>query len=142
MPDFSITHGAPGIAVYDSETWGNVREIRLQDEPALAARPLTITATGADLTLPIWSVVKATGLAAWASGASDALGILPAPVFIPDGQSVTIDVIVAGYYDFNALNFAASFVTDANKRAAFDNRPSPINIVLGTNPYNSDGVLA
>lgn len=144
MADNTITHGAPGIAEYSSETWANAREIRLQDSPATATRKITITASGADLDLPIWAVVDTAGLAAYQAVVADktALGILTAPVFIPDGESATIDVLVAGYFDFAALTFAASFDTDAKKKAAFEGLGAPINIILDTNPYDSDGVLA
>lgn len=140
MPDFTIPHGAPGIAEFSSETWGNVKEVRLQDNPATATRSYTITAGASDLDLPIWSVVAANGLATRTG--NNALGILPMPVHIPAGQSLTVDVIVAGYYDYDALNFDVSYATAAQKKAAFDGRPAPVNIILGTNPYTSDGVLA
>lgn len=143
MADNTITHGAPGIAEFDSESWGNVKEVRLQQNPPFVARRATISNGGAEaLTLPIWSVVSLTGLAVNTGGNSDAVGILPAPIVIPAGGSVEMDLIVAGYYDYDALNWDASFATEADKRAAFDGRPAPTNIVLDTNPYNSDGVLA
>lgn len=144
MPDFNITHGAPGIAEYNSETWGNVKELRLQDSPATAAKKVTITASGADLELPLWSVVSLSGLAAYSAtvAGKTAVGILTAPASIPDGESVTLDVLVAGYFDYTVLNFAASFDTDEKKRTAFEGLGAPINIILDTNPYDSDGVLA
>ena len=142
MPDNTITYGAPGIAAFARETWGNVRELRLQDSPATSARRVTLTNAGAELSLPIFSVVSLTGLAVAGSGTSDAIGFLPCPVVIPAAGSIEIDVIVQGYFDFNALNWGASFNTDAKKRDAFVNRPSPVNIILDTNPHTSDGVLA
>lgn len=144
MADITITYGAPGIAEYSSETYGNVKELRLQDSPATAARKVTITATGADLELPLWSVVGPAGLAAYTAtiASKTALGILTAPVVIPDGELVTVDVLCAGYFDYEVLTFAASFDTDAKKRTAFEGMGAPINIILDTNPYNSDGVLA
>ena len=142
MADNTVVHGAPGIAGYDSETWGNVRELRLQDTPPTAVQRTTITAGGSPVTLPIFSVVSATGLATSAAGVSNAIGILPCPLYIPASSSVEIDLIVAGHYDYKALNFDASFTTDALKRAAFAGRPAPVNIILDTNKYDSDGVLA
>lgn len=143
MADNTILHGAPGIAAYASETWGNVREIRLQDNPAAAMKKVTITA-GADLNLPVFSVVSLVGLATMAGdpSVSNAIGITTAPIVVANGQTVTLDVIVAGYFDFNALNWGGTFNTDALKKAAFDGRPAPINIILDTNKFNSDGVLA
>ena len=141
MADFMNTHGSPGIAAYNTETWGNVREVRIQDTPATAVDRRTITNGGdAELLLPIWSVVSATGLAL--QSPADAIGILGMPLFIPVGESVDVDLIVAGHYDYKALNFHSSFATDAQRREAFRGRPSPLNIILSTNPYDSDGVLA
>jgi hypothetical protein len=140
MPDNTIPRGKPGVAEFSSETWGNAKEFRLQDTPALAVKSYTITAGGSDLDLPLYSVVATNGLATRTG--NNAIGILPMPLSIPAGQSLTVDVIVAGHYDYEALVFDASYVTDAQKKAAFDGRPAPVNIILGTNPYNSDGVLA
>ena len=144
MADQTITHGNPGIAEYSSETWGNAKELRLQDSPATATRKISITATGDDLDLAIFSVVDGAGLAAYQAAVANktALGILTAPVFVAEDATVVVDVIVAGYFDYDALTFAASFDTDAKKQAAFDGMGSPINIILDTNPYDSDGVLA
>lgn len=158
MADNIGTHGAPGIAAFDAETFGNVRELRLQDSPATASQRVTITnGTGSVMALPIFSVVSLTGLAVSVAAvaaqagppsvpaqplSSDAVGILPYPVSIGIGGSMQVDVIVAGYFDFNALNWGASFDSDTKKKAAFDNRPAPINIILDTNPFTSDGVLA
>jgi hypothetical protein len=144
MADNTILKGAPGIAEFNSETWGNVKELRLQDSPATATKKITITAGGTDLTLGLWSVVDAAGLAPYSAtvAGKTALGILTAPVFIIAGQSVTLDVLVAGYFDYEVLTFAATFDTPAKMIAAFEGMGSPINIILDTNPYDSDGVLA
>lgn len=144
MADNNITHGAPGIAAYSSETWGNVKELRLQDNPAVATRNITITASGADLDLGLYSVVDAAGLAGYEAAVADktVLGVLTAPVSLADGESTKVDVIVQGYLDYDALIWDASFDTAEKKKAAFDGLGSPINIMLDTNPYDSDGVLA
>lgn len=144
MADNTITHGAPGIANYDSETWANAVELRLQDTPAVATRSITITASGAALDLPLYSVVDGAGFAAYQAVVANktALGVLTAPVVLADGDSATVDVMVAGHFDINALTFAATFDTPAKKLVAFDGLGSPINIILGETPFNSDGVLA
>jgi hypothetical protein len=138
MPDFNTDDGAPGIAEYRSETWGNRKELRLQDQPAVATRNVEITAGVSDLDLPLFGVVSAGGLTAQGS---TPLGILTAPVSLPAGQSMNIDVIVAGYLDYTALKFAASFTTDAQKQAAFNGAPAPINIILDKNPYESAAIV-
>lgn len=144
MADKTTDHGAPGIAAYDSETWGNVKELRLQDSPATATRRVTITAGSGGAELPLYGVVNTTGLAPYSStvGSKTAVGILTAPVSLAANQSISIDVIVAGYFDYEALTFDNTFDTDEKKRTAFDGMGAPINIILDKNPYDSDGVLA
>ncbi len=144
MADNTIPNGAPGIAGYSSETWGNLRELRLQDNPAVATKKVTITAGGTPLDLPLYGVVDTAGLAPYSAtvAGKTAVGILTAPVYVPASTSVTIDVIVAGYLDYKALVFASTFDTDAKKQAAFEGMGAPINIILDTNKYDSDGVLA
>ena len=144
MADVTLTTGAPGIASYTSETYGNVKELRLQDNPAMVTKNVTITASGADLDLALFSVVDAAGLAAYEAAVADktAMGVLLAPVQITDGDSVVVPIAVAGYFDYDVLVFASTFDTDAKKKAAFDGLGAPINILLDTNAYDSDGVLA
>ena len=144
MADNVITHGAPGVAEFNSETWGNATELRLQDTPALAYHKVTLTASGADLTLPIYSVVDANGLAAYQATVANktVVGILPQPVFLADGASMDVYVLVAGNLDINALVWDDTFDTAEKKMAAFDGLTSPINMILGENKFNSDGVLA
>lgn len=139
MADTTVTHGAPGIAEFNSQSYGNVKELRLQDTPPFAYRAVTITA-GANLDLPIYSVVSLTGLAL--QSPADAVGVLMHPLVLANGQSATVHVLVQGHLDYEALNWDASFDTPAKKIAAFNGRPTPLAIILGTNPYTSDGVLA
>ena len=143
MADNIGSLGAPGIAAFASSTFGNIREPRFAQEPPVAYRKTRITnGGGAAMNLAAWSVVGAAGLATEAAGVSNALGILPYPVSIAAGQSADVELIVQGSFDYQALVWDASFGTDAEKLAAFDNRPSPINIILGTHAFTSDGVLA
>lgn len=145
MADNTITRGAPGIAEFTQETWGNPAELQLQETPALAYAKVTITADGDDLDLALYSVVGPEGLAVYTTGTPDSwdtLGVLAMPVQIADGDSLDVYVIVQGNLDINALVWDASFNTTAKKMVAFTDLPSPMNIIVGENPYNSDGVLA
>lgn len=54
--DNTIPHGKPGIASFESETWGNKGEIRFGDTP-VKTMARTVVA-GADLDLKLYSVVS------------------------------------------------------------------------------------
>jgi len=144
MADVTTTHGAPGIAAFARETYGNIAELRLQDTPALAFRKVRITATGGDLALPIYSVIGPTGLAAYQAVLANktVVGITAHPINLLEDAFLDIEVICAGNLDINALTWASTFDTNAKKLSAFDGLGSPINMILGINPFNSDGVLA
>lgn len=148
MADNTITNGAPGIAEFNSETWGNVKELVLQDTPALAFKTINLAASGADIDLAINSVIAADGsLAAYTTGSpdsTDALAITRFPIFIADGSNMDVQVLVAGNLDIDALVWDATFTTDARKKNAFDlsSNVALTNFILGKNPFNSDGVLA
>lgn len=148
MADNTITHGAPGIAEFNEETWANATEILLQDTPPPAFMTITLSASGSDIDLAINSVIAADGsLAAYSTGSpdsTDAVGITRYPIFIADGDSLDVQVMVQGNVDINALVWDSSFDTDAKKKDAFNlsTEAKPFNMILGSNPYDSDGVLA
>ena len=150
MADNTITHGAPGIAAYDSETWGNATELLLQDTPAPTFKTITLTASGADIDIAINSVIAADGgLAVYTPyddpdpAFSDAAGITRYPIFVADGDTMDVTIMTSGHVDINALVWHASFTTDALKKTAFSvSTVKDVNFILGANPFNSDGVLA
>lgn len=61
MTDKTIPHGAPGIAGFETETWGGPQEVLYGDTPPRATQSILVTATGADLELPIYSVIAENG---------------------------------------------------------------------------------
>lgn len=141
MADKTISHGAPGIAAFSSETWDNAREVFLQDTPAQAFKTFTLTASGADIDLAINSVIAADGsLAEYTSGSpdsTDAAGILRYPVMIADGSSMEVTVMVAANVNMDALVWDDSFDTDAKKKDAFSlSSVKDVNIIVGVNPHD------
>ena len=58
-----------------------------------------------------------------------AIGITWAPI-LANGVVQKVGLIRAGNFNLDALNWHASFDTDAKKLAAFEGAPTPTNIVL------------
>lgn len=146
MPDFEIGAHAPGIAGFSSETWGQGKEIILQDTPPQEFRDVSITAGGSDVVIAMNSVIAATGeLAAYTSGTpgtTDAIGIARFPITIPAGGTETVSLLVAGNVDMDALVWDASFNSDARKMDAFVlSTASDFDLIVGKNPYTSAAVL-
>lgn len=142
--DHTIPHGKPGIASFETESWGNSDEVLFGDTPPVATQVATVTAA-ADLDLPIYSVVSiaANGVLSLATytpenstdpdnivaASSTATHILASPVLMANGETMSIPVIVAGHFRQQALNFDASFNTDAVKQAAFKGTDTPMILI-------------
>jgi hypothetical protein len=137
MPvDTMIPHGQPGVAAFDSQTFGGPLEPRF-GEGVPTTTELTITAGGSGLTLPLYSVIAATGALAQFAGdpaASNAYGILAAPITLAANQTMTIPVYREGYFEVDALNWHTTFNSDARKFTAFEGSPSP-TIFVGRNQH-------
>lgn len=137
--DNTIPHGKPGIASFESESWGNADEVLFGDTPPVATQVVEVTATD-DLDLPIYSVVNVaddgtltmavyTPAAGGDPASSNATHILASPVVMADGATMSIPVIVAGHFRQQALNFDASFNTDALKQDAFKGSDTPMILI-------------
>lgn len=142
--DNTIPHGKPGIASFESESWGNADEVLFGDTPPVATQAVEVTAAG-DLDLPIYSVVNVAGdgtltMAVYTPednsdpdnvipASSNATHILASPVVMANGATMSIPVIVAGHFRQQALNFDASFNTDALKQAAFKGSDTPMILI-------------
>lgn len=140
--DTKIPHGKPGVAEFKSESFGNFGDPRFGEGPWPTTN-ITITASGADLELGLYSVLSSTGqLADYAAtrDAGCANYILAAPVTIADGDSAVVPVYRGGHFDMDALIWDASYDTDAKKAAAFEGSVSP-TIFVSKRAYNSDQIV-
>lgn len=131
--DNYVPLGKPGIASFESETWGNSAELLFGDTPPVATKDITVTA-GADIDFPLGQVVNiaANGTitaAAVTTGVSNATHILAAPLVMANGQSFSAPFYVAGHFRQQALTFAASFNTDALKQNAFVGSDTPMILI-------------
>lgn len=129
----NIPFGAPGVASFASDSYGQ-REVRSGDTPVTT----TTEKVGASTTLPIYSVVGRAANAAdgnlilataTGSPAIKPVGITTAPVVTGVGGATTVDVYRSGMWNPDALNWDASFSTDALKFAAFEGSVSPQNFL-------------
>lgn len=127
----NIPFGAPGVASFASDSYGQ-REVRSGDTPVSTTSVLVPQNTN----LPIYSVVgmagndSAVGISlAQADGDPQAYGITTAPVVTGSGVTTTVDVYRSGMWNPDALNWHASFDTDAKKFAAFEGSKSPNNFI-------------
>lgn len=140
--DNDIPVGSPGLANFESETWGNVPEHLYSDTPPVAEQTVSFTASGADLTINFLDVLATDGGAAAQDGASAADRanyIAAATIVIPDGETKTVPVYVAGHFNMDALNWASTYDTDAKKAAAFQGSVSP-TILVSKSKFNSDAI--
>ena len=131
--DNYVPLGKPGIASFESETWGNSAELLFGDTPPVATKDVTVTA-GANIDFPLGQVVNiaANGTitaAAVTTGVSNATHILAAPLVMANGQSFSAPFYVAGHFRQQALTFAASFNTDALKHNAFVGSDTPMILI-------------
>lgn len=144
MPvETTIPMGAPGVASFSSETFGNPDEPRF-GEGVPTTTNITITASGAAINLPLYAVLNAAGnaLADYNDprDAGCANYILAEPITIADGDSMTVPVYREGHWSMDALVWDASYDTDAKKAAAFEGSVSP-NIFVSKRKYNSDQIV-
>lgn len=122
-----LTQGTPGVASFGSDVVLSADEPRFGDGQATT----TICNVGASVDLPIYSVVAYDGTTialaemVGSPGVSNAYGILTAPVLTGTGESTTVAVYRSGHFNMDALNWDASFSTDALKQAAFEGSVSP-----------------
>lgn len=141
--DTTLTIGKPGVAEFKSETFGNFADLRFGDAPVTMTN-ITITASGADIELPLYAVINLAGTAladyAAVRDAGCANYVLAEPILIADGESMTVPVIRTGHLNSDALTWDATYDTDAKKAAAFEGSVSP-TIFIGKPTYNSDQIV-
>lgn len=141
MTDNTIPHGRPGIASYQTETWGGPQEPRF-GEGVPTTTTITITAPAGGLDLPIYSVIAETGALAQFAGTpavSNAYAILAAPIVMSAGQTMTVPVYREGHFEVDALNWHSTFNTDARRFAAFEGSKSP-TIFVGRNQFKPGAI--
>ena len=132
--DNTIPHPAPGIASFETESWGQKDEIRFGDTPAIAERNQTVTSK-AGITLPIYSVVNIADddgeitLATSTTGVSNATHITAAPLVLAALDTTEAPMYEAGHFRQQALNFDATFNTDALKQDAFKGSDTPMILI-------------
>lgn len=139
--DTNIPQGEPGVASFASHTYGNFGDVRYGDTHVTTTN-IEITASGADIDLPLYSVINGTGvLADWNAtrDAGSADFVLAEPIFIADGDTMTVPVIRTGHLNMDALNWDASYDTDAKKMTAFEGSDSP-TIFVSKAKHNSDAI--
>lgn len=139
--DNKIPTGEPGVAGFAMESWGNIGDVRYGDGE-LTTTELTITASGADIDLALYSVINGTGVLADYNATPDAGTadyILAEPILIADGDTMTVPVYRAGHFNMDALVWDASYDTDAKKAAAFEGSVSP-TIFVSKPKHNSDAI--
>lgn len=140
--DTNIPVGEPGVASFATETFGGPAEARYGDTP-VTTTTLAVTASGADIDLPLYSVVNGAGvLADWNAtrDAGSADYIIAEPIFIADGDTMTIPVYRTGHFNMDVLNWDASYDTDAKKKDAFLGSDSP-GIFVSKPEHNADAIF-
>lgn len=134
--DKNIPIGEPGVASFASETWGQAEPRFGEGVPTTTT--MTVTASGADIDLPLYSVLGSDGLL-HDEAVGEPVGILAEPIFIADGDTMTFPIYREGHWNMDALNWHASYSTDALKKAAFEGSTSP-NIFISKATHNSDAI--
>lgn len=119
--DNTIPLGKPGIASFESETYGNVGEYRFSDTPQEVTVDKVVTA-GAAIDWPFLTAVNvaangAITKAVIAAGASNMTHLLAAPIVMDNARSMSVPLIAAGHFAMQAVTFDATFNTDALKTA-------------------------
>lgn len=133
--DNTIPLGKPGIASFESETYGNAGELLFGDTPAVAERNQTVN-TAADIDFPLGSVVNVAddgeitmAVVAGDPAASNATHILAAPLVMANGDEFDVPCYEAGHFRQQALTFDDSFTTDALKQSAFKGSDTPMILI-------------
>lgn len=104
-------------------------------DPGDEGNALTLAKSGTNI---------AVGGATFVSGSDDPdalpFGILAMPVVMTNGQSMSVEVYRGGHWDMDQLVWGPTFVTEAQKKAAFENSRSPA-ILVSKKKYNNDQIV-
>lgn len=126
----NIPYGGEGVpSGIDTQEFSHV-ELLAGHEPGVLVVP-GFKGDGS-VAIPAFTVVGVTAgnlVFGEQDGAPLAIGITAAPI-LANGTVQKVGLIRGGNLNINALNWHASFDTDAKKLAAFDGAPSPTRIVL------------
>lgn len=128
-----IPHGDPGVASFDSDAYSQVTLV-MSDTPAMVTQPKAVASATATATLPIYSVVGFNGsgeIVPAVHGTTQAVGITASA--ITEGTAKA-QIIRQGHLNINAMDWPASYDTEAKKLAAFEGADTPTNIVADQNP--------
>lgn len=118
-----ITYDDIGLAGLQTDTFTQI-ELFAGDTPPVVTDYGILGATLATPGIPAWTPVivdaatKAITLPV--SGTSQANAITVAPIAAGSPATCNVPVYKAGMFNMNAVKFAASFDTEAKKRAGFD----------------------
>lgn len=140
--DNKVPYGKPGIANFESESWGNKQNWQFGDTPALVSDNIEVTASGADVEIDFLDVLAKDGTAAAQNGATAADRanyIAATTITVPDGETKMVPVYRQGHFEMAALNWAATYDTDAKKKAAFEGSVSP-SIFVSKSKLDSDSI--
>lgn len=140
--DNKVPYGEPGVANFAKESWGNKQNWQYSDTPALTTINIAVSASGADVEIDFLDVLNTTGGPAAQAGATAALKanyIAATTITVPDGETKQVPVYVQGHFEMAALNWAASYDTDAKKAAAFQGSVSP-TIYISKSAHDSDAI--
>lgn len=149
--DNTIPYGKPGIASFESETWGNKNEPRFgEGVPTTVSRQVT---AAADLDLPLYSVISLIGgviaLAVLGATAGSATGTVTFSTAVPSADdTVTVNGRV---YTFKAaVDETADEVliggtlaeTAANLAAAINATEASAGVLFGSATTQNEDVVA
>lgn len=126
MVDTTLPQGAPGIALSATESYGGPIEALYGEGDVTTTSASVMSTAGVDLKLYSVVHVAANGELTLADETADGpTGILTAPVVLTAGQSTTVDLYRSGHWNMDALEWDATYDTDAKKKAAFEGSISP-----------------
>lgn len=144
--DTTIGHGAPGVAMFATQSYGGPSEVRFGDT-SVTTSTMPVVGPAGGLNLPIYSAVAiaADGVITLANAPAGegvnavAYGILGHPLVMAAGEAGDVEIIRTGHFDLDQINFGAAYNTDALKRDAFIGSASP-GILLSKKKYNNDQI--
>lgn len=136
MADTIIPASAPGVASFQTESFGNAPEPRFGDGNSPTQ---TVKAAGA-MNLPLYQVVSYDGTTIAVATATNAYGILTAPVLLTAGQETAVDVYVGGHWRMDALKFGPAYTTDQLKIDAFRAGAKNPGILVSKAKFNDNQI--
>jgi hypothetical protein len=129
MANVTLPYGDAGLAAFEAGDSYSTVELFSGNTPSPVTENFTV-ASG--VAIPAFSVVGLTAgniVMAEQDGDPQAIGITTAPV-LNTGAAQSVAIFRAGCFNPAALNWHASYDTDAKKAAAFRAAPTPTNILI------------